>query len=50
MTKLSDEATTQIEATGTLMEEEVVTLSIQSEKDETSGDKVGMQISQDIVN
>ena len=32
------------------MEEEFVTLSIQGEKAETYGDKVGMQISQEIVN
>ena len=32
------------------MEEEAVTLSIQSEKDETSSDKVGMQTSQENFN
>ena len=43
------EASTQIETVATLMEEEVVTLPIQSEKAKTSGDKVGMQIPQEIV-
>ena len=47
--KLITEATIQVKIAATLSKDEAVTLPIQREKDETSGDKVGMQIPQEIV-
>ena len=48
--KLFVEESIEIETAATLMKEEVITLPIQSEKVDTSGNKVRMKISQEIVN
>ena len=47
--KLITEEAIEVKTATTLSKDEPVTLPIQSEKDETSGDKVGMQIPQEIV-
>ena len=47
--KLITKAAIQEKTIATLREDEVVTLPIQREKDETLGDKIGMKIPQEIV-
>ena len=47
--ELITKASIQDNTTTTLCEDGATTLPIQGEKDETSGDKVGMQIPQEIV-
>ena len=43
------EAAIQVKTTSILSKDETVTIPIKEEKDETSGDKDGMQITQEIV-